>query len=387
MRFFGLILLFFCKWSNHDAIFAQNSLNPKVDTLVFFGQISSWGHYNFNNAPHMQLGGRYIPSLNYSRKFNHNRKFDLEGSANMVGSLSTLPPDTFISDGTIQPYRLWARFSSSQFELRVGLQKINFGSASMLRPLMWFDQLDPRDPLKLTNGVWGALARYYFLNNSNLWLWCLFGNTKPRPWDIGETSKDKPEFGGRYQHAVKKGEIALSYHYREVDARNIGYTIQGYTNIPENRLGVDGRFDTKAGLWYEAVWIHKAKSMGILSNQEILNVGTDYTLGWGNGLNIVFEQLLFSGDSTPFEFKNKILFSGLSLNYPLGIADHIHAIFYYDWKTNNTYNFINWNHNLGNLSLFLMAYLNPDKYKLPQQGNIGNTYSGPGFQMMIVYHH
>ena len=68
------------------------------------------------------------------------------------------------------------RYSSDQFELRLGLQKINFGSASMLRPLMWFDQMDPRDPLHLTDGVWGLLARYYFLNNANIWLWGLYGN-------------------------------------------------------------------------------------------------------------------------------------------------------------------------------------------------------------------
>ena len=30
------------------------------------------------------------------------------------------------------------------------------------------EDIDPRDPLQLTNGVWGLLGRYYFMNNANL---------------------------------------------------------------------------------------------------------------------------------------------------------------------------------------------------------------------------
>jgi hypothetical protein len=71
--------------------------------------------------------------------------------------------NSFSSNGDIKPYRLWARYSTSQLEIRAGLQKINFGSANILRPLMWFDQMDPRDPLQLTDGVWGILGRYYTL--------------------------------------------------------------------------------------------------------------------------------------------------------------------------------------------------------------------------------
>jgi len=56
---------------------------------------------------------------------------------------------------------MWIRLSTKQFELRAGLQKINFGSATLLRPLMWFDKIDPRDPLQLTDGVYALLARYY----------------------------------------------------------------------------------------------------------------------------------------------------------------------------------------------------------------------------------
>jgi hypothetical protein len=385
-KIYSTILLLLI-WSINNPLFSQDTLTAKSDTLVFFGQVSVWGQTHFNEAPYAQLGARYIPSLNYKIKFPKNRQLDFEGAANLVGSVSSVPFDTMVSEGSIHPYRFWGRYSTSQLEIRLGLQKINFGSASMLRPLMWFDQLDPRDPLKLTNGVWGLLGRYYFLNNANLWLWCLYGNDKPRSWDIGSTHKNIPEFGGRVQHPVLKGEMALSYHFREVDLRNLGFASPEFADIPEHRIGIDGRFDTKIGLWFEGSWTNKTKNIGILTNQEIFNVGTDYTFGIGNGLHVVFEQLFYASDEHPFEFEKNISFSGLLFNYPLGIVDNISAIVYYDWENNNSYNFVNWNHQFKNLSFYLMTYWNPDRYNLPQEGGTNNTFAGPGFQVMFVYNH
>jgi len=86
---------------------------------------------------------RYIPTLNYQVKQKHDNLIDFEVSANINGAGGFHPFDTGYADGKIKPYRVWARYSSRQFEIRLGLQKINFGSATMLRPLMWFDQLDP----------------------------------------------------------------------------------------------------------------------------------------------------------------------------------------------------------------------------------------------------
>lgn len=73
-------------------------------------------------------------------------------------------------DGRVKPYRAWVRLSTNTFEARVGLRKINFGSATLFRSLMWFDRTDPRDPLRLTDGVSGLLLRDYAVNNTSLWL-------------------------------------------------------------------------------------------------------------------------------------------------------------------------------------------------------------------------
>lgn len=366
---------------------AQDSVKAVRDTLQFNGQISVWGHYNTENRLPALLGSRYLPLLHYSAKFPHEKILDFEASANLFGFFASHPFDTSSVDGSISPYRAWARFSTSQLEIRLGLQKINFGSASMLRPLMWFDQVDPRDPLKLTNGAWGLLSRYYFLNNANLWFWCLYGNNKPRVWDIGKTNKNIPEMGTRFQSPVPKGEIALSYHYRMVDTRDMGFNVPTFADINENRIGLDGKWDLGVGIWFESAWINKSKNIGVLSNQEILNIGADYTFNIGNGLNAVCEQLAVASDDHAFAFKNNIFFSGLSLSYPLGIVDNLNSIVYFDWENNAAYYFINWNHKFKKISLFLMAYWNPENYKLPQQGNSSNTYSGQGFQIMLVYNH
>ena len=366
---------------------AQDSLTDTHDTLIFAGQLSGWVHYNKSNTLPVSLGARYIPQLNYQIKMPQERMIDFEGSANITGNAGFKPFDTLQYDGKISPYRLWARYSTKQSELRLGLQKINFGSATLIRPLMWFDQLDPRDPQQLTNGTWGLLGRYYFLNNANLWLWGLYGNRQQRPWDVGTTYKNQPEFGGRFQTPAPKGEAALSYHHREVDMSAFGTNALYAQKIAENRIGFDAKFDIKVGLWVEGSWINKSKDVGLLTNQELLNIGTDYTFGLGNGLNVIYEHLLFSTDERAFAFSRTFSFSALSLNYPLTMDDNINVISFYDWINKASYNFVNIKHQFKYFSLFLMAYANPIKYNLPQQGNTGTQYAGQGAQIMIIYNH
>jgi hypothetical protein len=358
-----------------------------TDTLTFSGQASLLGNYNFDNSLPLRTTGRYIPTFDYSIKLRDKRTLDFEGSVNIYGSLNTHPFETISTDGSITPYRLWARFSTSQLEIRLGLQKINFGSATLLRPLMWFDQIDPRDPLQLTNGVWGLLGRYYFLNNANAWLWCLYGNEKLRPWDYTNTTRRFPEFGGRVQLPVPKGEIALTYHFRNTNFNDNINIIDPYSRVPENRIGIDGKWDLGVGLWFEGTWINRSKDCRSATNQEIVNVGADNTFSVGNGLHIVFEQLFVAFENTQDDYRNEIFFSGLSLSYPLNMNNNLSAIVYYDWENNASYNFINWNYKFRNISLFLFAYLNPRNYNLPQQNSTGNLYAGPGVQMMLVYNH
>lgn len=357
------------------------------DTLAFKGQLSGWLHYNSENKFNTWSGGRYIPQLNYTCPLKNNHQLDWEASANVFGTLGTTGSNSLSSDGRIKPYRMWGRYSARQFEFRVGLQKINFGSASLLRPLMWFDQVDPRDPLKLTDGVWGSLARYYFLNNANVWIWGLYGNENPKGWEAVKSNTTIPEFGGRFQVPMSRGEAALSYHHRIADSRDLDDSLYHYAKIPENRIGFDVRFDRIVGCWLEASWVTKSKKMGMLTNQEILNLGMDYTFGLGNGLNATFEQLFAAYDEKAFEFSKSVSFSLLNLNYPIGLFDHISLVVYYDWRNKTSYNFINWQKQLNKVSFYVMGYINPANYTIPTQESGKNFYAGSGIQLMLVYNY
>lgn len=360
--------------------FAQDSLSLK-------GQVSTWMLYNGGNDLPVYMGGRYIPQLNYDFQLKKDNHIDFEASFNINGSAGINPFDSLRSDGQLKPYRLWARYSSRQFEVRLGLQKINFGSASLLRPLMWFDQVDPRDPLRLTDGVWGVLGRYYFLNNANVWLWGLYGNKDPKGWELAGTNRHFPEIGGRIQLPVPAGEAALSYHYRIADTRNLGGIVPQFSEVRENRIGFDIKLDLVVGLWFEGTWVTKNKELGMFTNQEIFNVGTDYTFSIGNGLYVVYEQLLAANDEVAFNFQNTTSFSLLSLSYPVGLFDNISGIVYYDWKNKSAYNFLNWQKQFKNITLYIMGYWNPVNYNIPAQGSDQNLFAGKGIQIMLVLNH
>jgi hypothetical protein len=367
---------------------AQDSLSKVAkDTLVFSGQFSSWGLYNKGNNLPVYLGVRYIPTLDYTINLGKDRKIDFEASVNLYGTTGINPFYQNNTDGSLTPYRAWARYSTKQLEIRLGLQKINFGSATLLRPLMWFDQIDPRDPLQLTNGVWGLLGRYYFLNNANLWIWGLYGNDKTRPWDVDKTNQKFPEYGGRFQSPVPKGEVAITFHHRVTDTQGLGSAVPSYPAVAENRLGLDGKWDLGVGLWFEGTWVNKTKDIGMFTNQEILNVGTDNTFSIGNGLNVVFEQLLLAYDKKAFTFNQSVTFSGLSLSYPISLIDNLSSISYYDWTNKASYNFMTLKRQYNKVSLYLMAFWNPKNYLLPQQTNSANYYSGKGIQLMFVFNH
>jgi hypothetical protein len=381
------ILILFVFLSLH-ALGQDSTANIETE-FGFKGQLSAWSHFNPDNPYPLYLGGRYIPQANYEIRLPKNLLIDFEVSANLTGQSGIHFFDSISAIGNINAYRAWGRYSTEQLEIRFGLQKIDFGTAVMLRALRWFDQVDPRDPLRLTEGVWAGLVRYYFLNNVNIWAWGLYGNKNLKGMEIIRTNSSIPEFGGRIQFPVSLGEAALSYHRRVADSRNMGEYIPDYSEIQENRIGLDAKWDLLVGIWLEAAWITKNKNLGIFTNQEIMTFGTDYTFGVGSGLNVTLEHMLFSYDETAFNFENTVNFTGLSVNYPIGMFDNISAIFYYDWTNKSMYNFVNWFRQFDKSTLYLMAYWNPEDTVMPTMGTDSseNLFGGIGIQVMYVFNH
>lgn len=376
------LLVFLCV-----QVYAQDSIPGIQDTLKFKGQLSTWVHFNPNNPYPLYIGGRYIPQLNYEIQLPKSKLIDFELSANLYGDAGIHFFDSAYVDGNINPYRLWGRYSTKQLEIRIGLQKIDFGTAVMMRTLRWFDQVDPRDPLRLTEGVWAALGRYYFLTNANIWLWGLYGNKNLKGLEFLKTNANYPEFGGRIQSPVPRGEAAISYHHRIADSRDLNGIVPSFSEIQENRIGLDAKWDLIVGLWLEAAWVNKKEELGIFKNHEAFTLGMDYTFNLGSGLFVTLEHMLIAFDEKAFEFSNTTNFTGLSINYPVGMFDNISAIIYYNWTNNAVYNFVNWFRQFDRTTFYIMAYWNPENSQMPTMGIAENLYSGIGLQVMFVFNH
>lgn len=356
------------------------------DSLAFNGQVSVVGGFAPDNSLEYFLGARYLPEHQYGIKLDSTRSLTFLGSANLSATSFFHPFNADASDASVDPYRIWARYSTAHYEIRVGLQKIDFGSATLLRPLQWFNQIDPRDPLQLTNGVYGALGRYYFRNNANIWLWALYGNDQVRGLDVLPSDPDRPELGGRVQLPVPRGEIALSYNNRTVNTAGLLAEAASET-VTENRVGLDGKWDVTVGLWFEAAQVHRSADLGALTDQSLLTVGTDYTFGIGNGLNTVLEHLISTADEKTFAFNHVQHVTAATASYPVGLSNTMSAVGYYDWTNENPTFLLQLQHDFPRLTGYVMAFYNPDQQSGVQANELVYNSSGPGFRLMLVYNH
>jgi len=345
----------------------------------FRGQLSGWTIESRNeNTWSNNSGLRYIPQLILEHPLNDDSFFDTEVSFNSF--LAGGGDEDKNSD--LELYRLKLRFSTAQTETRIGLQKINFGPAMLLRPLRWFDRMDPRDPQQLTGGVYALRFRYNALNNANLWLWGLYGNDETKGYETLPTASGKPEFGGRLQYPVPYGELAATFHTRRVDA-----SIPESPDFTENRFVLDGRWDIEIGLWFESVFQQQKTNILPCEWTKITTLGIDYTLGLGNGLYVLGEHMAVASTNKPFAWEEDQQTSAFNLNYPVGYLDTLMAIGYYSWEQEKYYQYIGWQRTYDNLifRFSLFFYTQADKN---YPGSVQNTFgSGDGGQIMIIYNH
>jgi hypothetical protein len=363
-------------------------LSLRSQTFSLSGQASAWFSLNETKPSTPRFGLRYLPSLAFNLALSGSHALDAEISLNTFASGQAprwANPD---AEGRIKAYRAWIRFSGSQFEARLGLQKINFGSASMLRPLMWFDRIDPRDPLQITDGVTGFLFRYYFLNNANIWVWGLAGNDSTKGWEVSPTKKGSFEAGGRIQMPVPAGEMGLTTHFRTADLSRGGLDLDGLTDpyAPESRYALDGKWDLGIGLWVEASLIRQRHNALPFAYRRALALGADYTFALGSGLYAMAEHFVYQTAAKPFGRGEGMTFTALSAAYPLGLLDRLSSIIYYDWTNRQTYTFVSWQRTTDNWQFYVMGFWNPEEFRIYQQtGN--NFFTGKGFQIMVVFNH
>jgi len=366
--------------------FALYVMKLPAQNAYLSGQLISWCYFSEKGWSQTLLGLQYISTFSLEKYVSEQDMID--GELALHFNISGFPDSlkSFERHSKIEPYRLWLRYSSTQFEVRAGLQKINFGSATLIRPLMWFERMDPRDPLQLAEGVYGILFRYYFLNNANVWLWGLFGNQGTKGWETLSTYDQVPEYGARMQTPFLNGEIALSYHGRKVAKNeNLGITEE----FAENRLGIDGKWDYEIGIWLEAVQVTKNSNEIFYKHDQLLNLGLDYTFALGNGLHLLTEYFLSNKSNEFFGSGPTIRMSGLLADYRLGLLDYLIAVFFYDLGNKDSYRFLSWQRSYDNWSIYLNFFWNPEYARLGHINDFSSTSfgSGKGLQIMIVFNH
>ena len=330
-----------------------------------------------------RAGLRYIPdaTLRYGA-------FDAEASVNGFAG-ADVRVDSSDFEALLKPHRLWARFTTARFDVRAGLQKINFGSALLLRPLQWFDRIDPRDPLGLTDGVYAALARYYFQNNANVWGWGLLGNDSTKGWELLPTEPEKPEFGGRVQTPVPRGEVAASYHYRQACFDGIAIP-EAARHYFEHRVGLDGKWDLGVGFSLEGVVMSNQATEGegwvpLLPRwQRMAEAGIDYTFGLGNGIGLVVEHMVLDTTSELLASGPMAAVSAAMASYPLGLVDNLRGIVFFDWSSHKPYTYLSWQRTLDDWVVNLAAFWNPDN---PVGLAGGSGAAGKGVQLTVMFNH
>jgi hypothetical protein len=373
------------------AFLAVSPIVSSAQAVHVGGMASARGTGQFDNGFEPSLGLRFLPEMTLKTDPKRPAAFDADISANVFGTVSFPPDGASESSGDVKAYRAWLRVSASGFEARAGLQQISFGSATIFRPLMWFDTLDPRDPLQLTEGVYALLLRYDTKSNASFSAWTMYGNDSQRGWDAFPPDDKTPEFGGRAQFPLPRGELGAAYHHRKADIASLlpvsdPVPPAAVAPVPEDRVGVDGKWDLGVGVWFEGALVHQDTPLLPRPYQLTLDAGFDYTFKVGNGLTVLAEQFRFSSSDHAFSGGQSQSLSGLLVRYPLGLLDELTCIFYYDWKAGNGYRFFAWKRTYDALSFNASVFWNPGELSVFPGKATTSSYAGTGFELLLSYH-
>jgi hypothetical protein len=327
---------------------------------------------------------RAIPKIDWGRTLSPTWKLDLSASFAASTSATYSGGTTRSRDRDVDAHRAWVRLASARFEARVGLQQLSFGSASIFRPLMWFDRLDARDPLQFTKGVYGALARYVSARNSSVWGWALYGNDDRRGWDGLATRRRTAEFGGRAQSPFLGGELGTAYHHRRVDLRAFLPPGSSAPSAPEDRFGFDGKWDIGIGVWFETSFTRTPSPLLRRRWQPSWTIGADYTFAVGNGLTLLGEQFYLDPAVPSASPSAALELTAATASYPVGVANVLTAAFYYERRRGDAYRFVEWRRTYDHWRFHLVGFWNPDHASPFAPGSQAGALTGKGIELVVV---
>jgi hypothetical protein len=356
----------------------------RAQTVDLKGRLSCAVGGSIDGSVALYASLHYIPELHAGYPLSESTLLDAEASVDAWGALvSGISPA-----GKVDPHRLWLRCSTERLELRAGLQKIDFGSALLVRPLMWFDRVDPRDPFKLTSGVYGLLGRYVMQDNVNVWLWTLYGNNGTKGIETDATARNTPEFGGRVQLPIGGGEAAATFHHRRAQAAQVvDGVIASTVASEENRIGLDGRWDVGIGIWGEGVLTHRGAGHPADPWLSLATIGADYTFAWGNGLSVTCEHAVGNDGARLAALRPAANMTALAATYPLTALNGVSLMIFHDWRSGAWFRLATLSHTEDAGSVHLLVFRNPDVDLVSHAGSMALPFGGTGVLLLAAFYH
>lgn len=298
----------------------------------------------------------YIPHLSSAIKLSSDESLDFEFSERFM----------YASDKSysITPYRSWIRYATSYMEIRIGLQKISFGPAQILRSIAWFDNISIENPIATTDGVDALRVKNYMSDSFSSWFWLI------------QDDYSKISLGGRAEISTKVADIGLTLHRDEVEQSHAIGQFPISAENPNSRIGVDVRYDGIIGLWNETATVIEDQA----DIHTFITIGLDYTLPYFQGLHFLLEHLSYhrySDDSvdTVDNVDKNINMSSFMAGIPIGIFNNLMLITNIDWDSSKLNYFIRWSSSFDDFSVNLMSSINSET-------DIGNN-----FKIMLAYNH
>ena len=352
------------------------------------GQLNLWFRVPQKDPQSGENGIRYIPGIHTRVTLEDGMEIDGEASINFYLTSSRNSEKSW--QESVKAHRLWGRIFSEDLEVRIGLQKINWGPGKTLRALQWFDQIDPTDHSGFTEGVKALLLRRYFEDNANLWGWILYGNQEAMGISPYITLKNQPEFGGRFQIPVVKGEAGLSFNHRRIDASLRTKDLQQEKKT-ENRIGFDAQWDLGLGLWFEYTLVEIEKAAPLPQQQRLGVLGIDYTFDVGNGLYTALEAMQIQDISSSPNFATPTRWTtALTQNYPLNLLDQVGLIALWNVEQKTGKMHAKWQRVQDDLIWNVALFYNVTRGKASSNDSGTSspwTVSDRGLQVFVQYNH
>jgi hypothetical protein len=219
----------------------------------------------------------------------------------------------------------------------------------------------------------------------------MIGNDDRRGFDLAPPDDRTPELGGRVQVPLFKGEIGATYHRRRAAIDGLVPVMDPFSPlpvdpVPEDRFGLDGKWDIGVGVWLEGALVHQRTPLLPFPYQLAVTAGLDYTFALGHGLNVLLEHFRYELSARAFAAGESRSISATLARYPLGLLDELSAILYYDWTNDRLYSFVSWKRTSNAFSFSSILFRNPAEVQaFPGQPG-SSSFAGTGFQLLLAYY-